>query len=219
MASNNRVRNNGGNGGQQSSSVTSVAPAVQVVQLPAPNAPYVSAATTALAGGNAAKCIVCGKFITANTSIIRGVGGTCIALVQNHLPSGTVLANPTTGQTVATNAQVATAVSGAQAWLSPLRVVQGTIPVTTVAQYGIPVGVPYVTVKMVHWAMHAAKVPTSLMVRAFGGDKARNVPFTGTKATWAPVYVGRSRYLHPSCNTAAAWGELQQASAQGLLLK
>jgi hypothetical protein len=191
----------------------------EVVVVPARTAKYVSPAMTAIADGNKPKCIVCGKYLASDTSIVRGVGGTCISLVSRFLPDGKVLAAPSKDQVVAENGEVDDAVAAARAWLSPLRVVGITVPVTTVEQYGIPAGTPFVTVKVVHWQMHANKVPTSLMVRAFGGDRARNKPFVGAKADWSPTYVGRSRFLHPACNTPAAWSELQQASAQGLLPK
>lgn len=179
--------------------------AAPVVAQAAPKA--AKPARKAASGGKAAKatrssvtCNVCGKHLLAGTSLVRGIGPTCISQVLSHLPAGT---NPLTVAQSALTAAIS-AVKGTPVAQYAHSRVAGSIPATSY-------GTSHIKVATVHLYLKAAGVPISLLVRAFGGDKCL---MPALNPYWQPTYVGKTRYLHPLCGTVHGIAQLK-AMAQG----
>lgn len=187
------------------------APIAPVVAVAAPVAP-VAAPKAAKAGSKAASsrkaakagrssvtCYVCGKHLLAGTSLVRGIGPTCVSQVLSHLPAGT---NLLTCPQSAFTAAVA-AVRGTPVAQYTHSKVSGTIPLTSY-------GTAFIKVAAVHVYLAKQAIPISLLVRAFGGDKCL---MPALNPYWQPYYVGKTRYLHPLCGTLHGIAQLKAMAA------
>ncbi len=143
------------------------------------------------------KCRVCGKTLTAEQSVVRGIGPVCQAAVQKYLPEGTELKDA--DETVL-NAAIEKAKTE-----KPNQADE--VPVVKATKEGEE-DRPFVSVAKMHNYCNSQEIPVSWMVRAIGGDRGTNAPLN---EKWTPIYVGRTRYIHPDCMTEAGIEELKAA--------
>lgn len=144
------------------------------------------------------KCRLCGKSMEADVNIQRGIGPICLPRIAINLKDGEALV----GKGAIDEARLLVLIAKARGSFTPHFVSSAIIPQTSEAKPR-----PYVKVAAMHLYCEANKVSVSLMVRAFGGDRAVNPPLN---PNWKPIYVGRTRYLHPDCMTAKGMAELRK---------
>lgn len=130
-------------------------------------------------GVEVAACRICGKALTQETSVKRGVGPVCWAAIQGALnltdEQVAALANPelTSDEEFAKKLAEARAILNAKSEL--------TEP---------PEG--YVKLADVTRQCQEVEIPVSRWIKAFGGDRNAHEP---ENEAFAPVYVGRTRYV------------------------
>lgn len=132
------------------------------------------------------RCRVCGRLLTAEQSVIRGIGPLCAERVNRALAAmGYSLVAKEGEEGYADEAKVDEAVGTVKA---------GGSRYLTKEEFE-PISEEYVKLSDVDKALKAEGRSIAAFVKAFGGDRGLEEPLN---EHWQPVYVGRVRYLPKS---------------------
>jgi hypothetical protein len=138
-------------------------------------------------------CAMCGRMLTAEQSVIRGMGPVCAGHVARLAKAeGLSLTAKAETEGYIDEAKLADLIEAAKT--APAVIAPDDFNADENEHPSFPERGPMAFVKLaeVHKAVVEQGRSLTAFVKAFGGDRAQQEPLS---EDWTPVYVGRTRYL------------------------
>lgn len=146
--------------------------------------------TTETVEDTSVHCALCGRLLTAGTSVERGIGPLCVTHIKRILGIGTE-GKPATLAEVSDEA-LAEAITTAKTAQQRIDVADFNADENVHPAFPDRGAMKFVTLASVDKALRAEGRSITKFVQAFGGDRGLLEP---KEWYWTPVYVGRMRYL------------------------